>query len=797
MSEGPALIKDNLALSTFIGRYTKLVRKGNRWAACCPLHKEKTPSFYIDDNKGYFHCFGCGKGGDVIKFCMEMENMEFREALEFLADIAGIDLPKAGKPGPSRDLVEKLRALNEEAVNFYQAQLRKTKSAQAYLEERGISESTARLFRLGYAPAMWDGLLSRLGDKYSPDLLLKSGLVKKGKSGNPYDLFRDRIMFPIRDVQGRTIAFGGRLFGEAEGPKYINSPETPLYIKGKHVYNMDAAKNFVKKDPEKGVLVVEGYMDVIQLYQAGVHNVIAGLGTAFTQPQGKLLKRYTKRILINYDADNAGFKAARAAIEIFLGLDLDIRVLTLPHKQDPDDFIRDSGLEAYQQRMVEAEDFFKYLLRYLGEGKDLQADPRQRSAVAGEMVKVIGIMEDPVLRNHYLEQLSTHLALPIHVIQELQAEQKSKKKVPSHQRRKAPSAPGPGAAPEHKIKAVAPRPIKKSRAVPASPDFAPPPAPSFAPPPAPSFGPPANQSSEPAKPQPATPKAEPQQAPAETPVPVVEEQAMPEAPPLPTVEDDASMPDGPPPMLDDDMPIYEPSMEDLAASDDMMTGFDMGIPDEMPREQAPPPPDHWQPSESYGQGQGNAFPSGPRRSGGNNQWQGRKNNWKGKGKGKWKGKGRWERDPADDIPPRPDLKPSLFTKVEEEFLYQAMHVPDFNMCLSSEHQDLMPRILASVFADRRWVLDFVYAKDETFEERMEMVPIEHHGVIMQINFNEAYEVEDKERLQQLVPEMLRSMLDKLADLNRQRMLALPPHENERKKALMRANNELRRQRNRI
>ena len=428
-SDSVALIKDNLALSTLVARYITLVRKGGKLAGCCPLHNEKTPSFYVDDNKGFFHCFGCGRGGDLIQFAMDIENFSFVEALDFLADMAGVELPKQGHKGPSRDTITGLREIYTTAVVFYQQQLGRNKAAQNYLIERGVKESTISLFKLGFAPSQWDALLNHLrSKKVDPKLLQQSGLFKEGKTGKSYDIFRDRIMFPIRDAYGHTIAFGGRLM-EGEGPKYINSPESPLYTKGKHVFNLDFAKNFLKKKPE--VVVTEGYMDVIQVYQAGIGGVIAGLGTAFTADQARLLKRHCKRVILNYDADTAGFKAARVAIETFLDKDMEIAVLSLPDKQDPDDFIKANGSDVYREQIASARGFYDFLIDYLSKSTDLESDPRQRSEVVGEMTQTLHHITDPVVQAHWLRKLATDLNIEAHVVDEVfQLKQPTQPRVP-------------------------------------------------------------------------------------------------------------------------------------------------------------------------------------------------------------------------------------------------------------------------------------------------------------------------------------------------------------------------------
>ena len=447
-----ALVKESLSLADLVGRYVQLKRKGNRLAACCPFHNEKTPSFYVDPAKGFFHCFGCGAGGDLIRFAMDIEGMTFREALEFLADIAGVDLPKfRGKGGPSKDVVDAYRAINEEAVNFYHQNLVRNKPAMAYLAERGIKPSTVNLFKLGYAPNQWDGLINHMRNRFDGKLLSQCGLFKQSDKGRVYDMFRDRVIFPIRDSLGNTIAFGGRLI-EGDGPKYINSPETPIYKKGKHLYNMDLAKNLLKSDKVDAVVVVEGYMDVIQVYQAGVMNVIASLGTAFTPEQARLIQRHTDKVLLNFDGDRAGFKAARSSIEVCLQKDLKIGVVSLPGGQDPDDYIKENGVKAYREQLEQADTFYDFLLAYFSKDRDIQANPHERSFLAQEVCSTLKFVEDPVVRGFYLEKLAGDLEVPNHVLMQLVEQSKAppqpKPKPKPQQRRQQPPRPQPQRGPQ-------------------------------------------------------------------------------------------------------------------------------------------------------------------------------------------------------------------------------------------------------------------------------------------------------------------------------------------------------------
>ncbi len=435
-----SIIKDNLTIADLVGRYVSLKRKGSRLTACCPFHNEKTPSFHVDSDKGFFHCFGCGKGGDLIKFAQEIEGLDFRETLDFLADIAGVELPKRRWSGPGRDVIENIRALYDDAVAYYQNQLRRNPAARDYLDRRGLRENTVNLFKIGYAPSQWDGLYNHLQGKHPPQIIDQCGLFKRSKTtGSWFDLFRDRVMFPIYDAYGHAIAFGGRLVSGEDGPKYINSPETPIYTKGKHVFNAQFAKAFFKKTRE--AVIVEGYMDAIQIYQAGVGHVIAGLGTAFTDDQAKLVGRFAKKVILNFDGDSAGFKAARATIETFLKQDMDIRVAALPDNMDPDDFVKSQGVDAYRAQLDNALDFFDFLLQYLADGKNLRDDPRQRSFAVQELCRSLALIQDPVVRNHYLDLLAERLALSRHLIDEVMHRQTGKSTPSPRAGRQTPPAP--------------------------------------------------------------------------------------------------------------------------------------------------------------------------------------------------------------------------------------------------------------------------------------------------------------------------------------------------------------------
>ncbi|HEY0049240.1 MAG TPA: DNA primase, partial [Pyrinomonadaceae bacterium] len=351
-------LRQRADLVRIIEPYAPLKKKGANWMGCCPFHQEKTPSFSVNPAKGFYKCFGCGKGGNAFSFVMEIEGLTFPEAIKKVAEVSGVPLPAPvddkkfehvkKKKEAEKKIADAVIELNQFALELWESQLQETsgKQAREYLEARGISEETCKIFRIGYAPDSWDALMSFLKSKGADEKLIEqSGLVSiNEEKKRVYDRFRGRVMFPVLDVNGKPIAFGARILDKGE-PKYLNSPETPAYIKGEHLYGLFQDKEDIRR--KKFAILVEGYLDLIALYQAGVHNAVASLGTAFTPNQAKLLGRFARKIVVNYDGDSAGVKAARRAIETLLAEDFEIKVLVLPNGQDPDDFIRANDVEAY------------------------------------------------------------------------------------------------------------------------------------------------------------------------------------------------------------------------------------------------------------------------------------------------------------------------------------------------------------------------------------------------------------------------------------------------------------------
>jgi DNA primase len=345
-----------------ISEYVPLKQSGARYKGLCPFHQEKTPSFSVDPNTQLFYCFGCNTGGDAFKFVMLYEKVGFRESAEMLARRWGVPIPTRSPQDRQRN---RLVEMNRAAETFYQERLADTvagKRARGYLEKRGIGEETVNSLGIGYAPDSWEALRSHLLSKrFRPEEMLTGGLVLSRKDGRgEYDRFRDRLVFPIRDAGGRTLAFGGRTLGTAE-PKYVNSPETPSYVKGNHLYGMDLAREAIRR--EGFAIVVEGYLDLAALLQAGFPNAVASLGTAFTPAQAQLLARYTDKVVVSYDGDAAGAAATKRSLDLLLGRGFQVRVADLPEGMDPDDFIGKEGSEEYGRRVRHAPGYLEFLIQ--------------------------------------------------------------------------------------------------------------------------------------------------------------------------------------------------------------------------------------------------------------------------------------------------------------------------------------------------------------------------------------------------------------------------------------------------
>ncbi|MFA5038932.1 MAG: DNA primase [Candidatus Omnitrophota bacterium] len=399
-------------IAELISSYIPLKRAGRNFKANCPFHAEKTASFMVSMEKQIFHCFGCGQGGNAITFVMQYEKVGFREALETVAQRCGIPLPEPeGAPGQKRqdDLKKQLLAVYEKAAAYYHDLLITSPRAQKvrnYLLSRGISRETARKFKLGFAPDEWEGLLSHLKKQNIPlSLLEKSGLAVAKDKGGLYDRFRNRIMFPITDSKGRTIAFGGRVLDDAT-PKYINSPETPVYTKGKNLFGFELSRDFIRQEDQ--AIVVEGYLDMIVPFETGVKNIVASLGTALTEDQIRLIKRYTKRVVMLYDADLAGELATMRALELLIGQDVDVRVAELPKGDDPDSFARKHGRDAFVRMVEEASPVFEYRLGRLLAKYDSRSTTG-KSRIVREILPTIDHFLQATTRAEYVKKTAEAL----------------------------------------------------------------------------------------------------------------------------------------------------------------------------------------------------------------------------------------------------------------------------------------------------------------------------------------------------------------------------------------------------
>ena len=394
-------------------QYTTLKRRGSKHVGLCPFHSEKTPSFTVDEDKQLYHCFGCNAGGDVFSLVMDKEQLSFPEALKYLADKYHVPLPK--KPGYSpqaQRLEEQVLEIHERALAFFSRSLTGTPEgakALAYLQKRGLSDETIRTFQLGYAPNAWDSLITHFKAwKTPPALLEKAGLALPGKKpGEFYDRFRGRAIFPIFTASGKPVAFGGRALFDQD-PKYLNSPDTPVYTKGKLLYGLNLSKDALRETGE--AVLVEGYTDYIALFQAGLTNVVASLGTALTLPQLGLIERFAGKVVISYDGDAAGQQAAFRAVSLCFEKGLPSRVLVLPDGLDPDGAMRAHGPDRYRELMARAVPGFRFFVAALTRGKDMGV-PEEKARVVKQIFQEISRVADPVMRGDYIKQTADLLAV--------------------------------------------------------------------------------------------------------------------------------------------------------------------------------------------------------------------------------------------------------------------------------------------------------------------------------------------------------------------------------------------------
>lgn len=389
-----------------ISGYVRLTKKGSTYFGLCPFHNEKTPSFSVSPNKQMYYCFGCGAGGNVITFLMEYENYTFPEALEVLANRIGIELPKQEMTAEQRKASDKrarLLEVNKEAAKYFYTLLRSERGTRAheYFRNRGLSEETIKKFGLGYSDKYSDDLYRYLRSKgYEDELLKDSGLISIDEKRGGHDKFWNRAMFPIMDVRGKVIGFGGRVMGDGE-PKYLNSPETMIFDKSRNLYGLNLARTTKKNQ----ILLCEGYMDVIALHQAGFDNAVAALGTAFTVGHANLLRRYTKEVYLTFDSDGAGIRAAKRAIPILKEAGIAAKVINMQPYKDPDEFIKALGAEEYEERIKNAESSFMFEIRIMEEDYDLK-DPEGKAAFYNEIAKQLLQFSEELEREVYIEAVA-------------------------------------------------------------------------------------------------------------------------------------------------------------------------------------------------------------------------------------------------------------------------------------------------------------------------------------------------------------------------------------------------------
>ena len=394
-----------------ISGYVKLQRKGSNYFGLCPFHNEKSPSFSVSPGKQMYYCFGCGAGGNVITFIMEYENYSFTEALNLLAERAGVALPKQEYSPEARaqeDLKKNLLEINKLAANYFYYQLKhpQGKAGYDYLKNRQLTDDTIRHFGLGFANKTSDDLYRFLKDKGYPDSLLKeTGLVTIEERG-AHDKFWNRVMFPILDVNNRVIGFGGRVMGDGT-PKYLNSPETRLFDKSRNLFGL----NYARTSREKYMLICEGYMDVIAMHQAGFTNSVASLGTAFTSQHASLLKRYTDQVVLTYDSDGAGVKAALRAVPILKDVGMSVKVLNMRPYKDPDEFIKNLGADAFRQRIEEAKNSFLFEIDVLKGQYDME-DPEQKTRFYQETARKLLEFPEALERDNYIQAVSREHFIP-------------------------------------------------------------------------------------------------------------------------------------------------------------------------------------------------------------------------------------------------------------------------------------------------------------------------------------------------------------------------------------------------
>ncbi len=406
-----AQVRDATDIVELISNYLTLKRSGKGFQGLCPFHADNSPSFHVNPNTQLYYCFGCHKGGNVFNFLMEMEKMSFVEAVEFLAQKAGISLPRSPVDDRREQEREALYFVNRWAANFFYKNLLSPvgKGALDYLQARGINREMIKTFGLGYSLPEWDGLIQQAQrDSVSIDILFKAGLIIKRDSGGYYDRFRGRLMVPIIDLYKKVLGFGARRLIEDNSPKYINSPETPIYQKGQILFGLYQSRDAIKQQDQ--AILVEGYFDLISLYQAGIRNVVATSGTALTAAQARLIRRFTENVVLLYDADTAGSLAAMRGADIFLDEDLEVKIVTLPPGHDPDSYIRQRGVDYFKQVLSFAKPMIKFKIDTLSKTLDLSTS-QGKSQLIDSLLESIMRIKDSIKQNLALKEVAEHFGL--------------------------------------------------------------------------------------------------------------------------------------------------------------------------------------------------------------------------------------------------------------------------------------------------------------------------------------------------------------------------------------------------
>ncbi len=397
-------LKQNNPIDSVMSSYVSLIRRGRNCVCLCPFHSEKSPSCTVYMDNGSFYCFGCGTGGDVITFVMKIENLNYVEAIKFLADRAGMSMPDEAKNNEASRIKARVLEINRTAARFFHSTLAKSadgEKGRRYFAERQLSPATITKYGLGYAPDDWHKLSNYMKSKgFTEDELVTANLCGRSKSGGIYDAFRDRVMFPIIDLRGNVVAFGGRII-DGSGPKYLNSSDTPVFKKSRNLFSL----NFAKKSEEKRLILAEGYMDVIAINQAGFENVVATLGTALTQEQARLMSQYAEEIIIAYDSDGAGQNATHKAINLLSEVGVRTKIIHMEGAKDPDEYIKKFGAARFRQLLDKSGGAIEFELDKCGNGLDINSD-EGRIEYLKRCVNVLSDISSPIEREVYIGKLA-------------------------------------------------------------------------------------------------------------------------------------------------------------------------------------------------------------------------------------------------------------------------------------------------------------------------------------------------------------------------------------------------------